>query len=258
MENVIMKKRSFIGIISLLLMFTGCGGDSSSVDPIAGFRTFATDLKQLAHDESMEAGKGSTASYLIASEDLLLQELYCVAIFNKVIDFKPWNTVNNIYTNTDRDSTITVSGGNYLFKSDYYLFIGASPTVEKIHVEFSYDSRQSRWLITGLRGGDANTDPTAPWIRQEGEKVSNTLYYLATTFYFHEEGVRHINNAIFTYGTTSNTIRMACERETCTTGCLDITTTPLYDQGIQALGRQPWDSFKTYGINDGNPDYNIP
>ena len=262
-----MKKHLFVLIISCLIPLWGCSSSSNGVDPLGDFKTFASDLRQLAYDETLQAGKNfnalpdedpKTGDYLIVTEDLYLQYGYCTFIFNKVLNFDIGSGVNNVYTNEDRDATIDISGGLYMLEAEYFMMI--EDAWEKVSISFTWNPETNRWLIVGLRGGSTSADPFKPWIRQEGEWDSESTAYTATTFYIEEEGVRHVNNIMFTYATPSSGLRMACEREACTVDCLD--TDPenadLYNLGILTGSLTLWDDFKIYAMSGAAPDYEVP
>ncbi|MBU1168425.1 MAG: hypothetical protein KKD44_02565 [Proteobacteria bacterium] len=259
-----MKKPLYLLIMIIFSICWGCSDSGDSPDPLAELRAFAVDLRQTSYDALTQTGTELGElddsdplkdDYLVSMEDLLIGQTYGVSILNKVINFKIRSVNGSVYTNTERDSTIDVSGGRYVFSSDYYIFFEEAGTVERIHVDFTYNPSTNRWLFQGLRGGTSTVEPADAWFKQEGDIVGVTDYYIATTFFFEEEGISHINNLLLVYGSASVSIQMTCERPICAADCVDITTTSLYTLGILASGFQLWDDFKDYAMD--SPDYEI-
>lgn len=269
-------------MICLFLPLWGCSdstnGDDPSKDPIRNFRTFSVDLRELVHQEFLKAGVEYAAlpgdlpdddeqkvSYNNVTEDLYIQFRYITFICNSVIHFGIESKNGNTYTNEEGDGTVSITDGIYKLESDYFMPLADS--WEKVSVTFTWNPATSRWLITGERINvpSGEDEEPVPWLRQEGEWTNDITAYSATTFYIEEEvtaeedaPLRHVSNTLFSYEDTENTLQAASEREECTENCVDIITTPLYDQGIVTLEFTGWDNFKKYRVVDEAPDYEMP
>lgn len=262
-----MKRTLLILLLLTCPMLWSCSSDSGSPDPLAQFRVFAEELRQMSFDALTQTGRDLSeipdgdprkVHYLIAMEDLLIGQTYSMRVFNDVIHFSIRSHVGSVYTNTDRDATIDTASGRFQYELDTYIFLEEAATAERVLVTFTWMSSSDRWLIIGLRGGDADQEPEAPWFRQEGEIVGDSEYYVATTFYFEELGVSQISNLLLNEGVSPISVQMACERPVCVADCVDTGTTALYTQGLSTAGLLLWDDFKVYAIDDLNPDYEIP
>lgn len=263
-----MKRTLLMLLLLTCPMLWSCSSDSGSPDPLASFRAAAEDLRQMSYDALIQTGRELDAlpdadplldDYLIAEEDLLIGLTYSMNRFNEVIHFSIRSRVGTVYTNTDRNATIDVADGRFVYESDAYIYDEAD-RAERVTATFTWDPSTERWLIIGLRGGTADQEPTNPWFRQEGETVDGTDYYVATTFFFAEEEQTHISNLLLIDDTTPISVQMACERPACTVDCVDPDATDLFSQGLSDLGLTLFDDFKTYAIEAGDlpPDYEIP
>ncbi|GAB6095710.1 hypothetical protein JCM14469_19620 [Desulfatiferula olefinivorans] len=263
--------KRYIIVLSIVLCpaLWSCSSDSGgSPDPLASFRAAAEDLRQTAYDALIQTGRELDAlpdadplldDYLIAVEDQLIGLTYSMNRFNEVIRFSIRSRVGTVYTNTDRDATIDVAGGRFVYESEAYIYDEAD-RAERVLATFTWDPASERWLIIGLRGGTADREPTDPWFRQEGEIADGTDYYIATTFFFAEEERTHISNLLLIDDTSPVSVQMACERPACTADCVDPDAADLFSRGITDLGLTLWDDFKTYAIEGADlpPDYEIP
>jgi len=257
-------KKLFSILIVLILFSAGCSSHSDPVpDPLADFRRFSTDLRQLLYDQHMEAGRGladlpenspDKEDYIRALADMLLSKPYFLDTYNSVINFEILTFSDDIYTNTDGDMTIDASNDQYVFDTDYFIII--ENNLEKVSVQFIYNPKRQTWLLIGKRGGipgetpPGDIEPSDLWIKQEGAAITRSTYYESTTFYIAEEadGTTHTTNSILTYGTSATpAFSMAGEQISCAADCIDETDTRIFTNGITSSSEE-WEDFKFHGI----------
>lgn len=265
-------KKLLMFFLFLFSVSAGCSSDKGSApDPLASFRSFSYDLRDMVHDWQIESGRGFAAlpddatedelnAYLKAISDIGLSQWYCVTVYNNVINFNILNFLNSVYTNTDRDMTIDVSGNLYAYQWDYYLTEeqGYEDPV-KVRVDFTWNPATETWLLLGWRGGNATASdpPNHLWLKQEGAVISNSTYYVSSAYHVlltDTTGSARTMNAIVTYGGAEIELQMAGEHVDCFEDCIDDTDTPIFTDGI-TTDIEAWDDFKMIGIT--TIDYEI-
>lgn len=263
-----MKK--LLGILLLLLFVipVGCGDDDNddpAPDPLASFRSFSYDLRDMVNDWVTELGHGQDEATENGTDDEIIDfvtalydtwvQTYCrVNVYEKVINFNINTFSENVYTNSARDITIDVSNGLYVFEWDYY----NTNLAQRVVVTYTYNPAMASWLVIARKGGDPlSTDPPPYlWLKQEGAVVGGSAYYISTIYHIVSDETTQstrATNAIITYGETDITVNMVGEEVPCIEDltddveCIDETDTPIFTSGITA-DIDAWDDFKMHGI----------